>query len=100
MYKKGRQKWCTFLLEATYAFRKDKGAGSGLYIVVSTRSLFSLWGFDDSGRSRWGQKGVVVVDVLVPLRNLCKARTANGAGVGGRRFVGVRTFLRPLRLAL
>ena len=63
-------------------------------------SLFSLWGFDDSGGGRRGQKGVVVVDVLVPLRNLCKARTANGAGVGGRRFVGVRTFLRPLRLAL
>jgi len=38
--------------------------------------------------------------VLVPLRNLGKGRTANGAGVGGRRFVGVRTFLRPLRLAI
>ena len=38
--------------------------------------------------------------MLVPLRNLGKARTANGAGVGGRRFVGVRTFLSPLRLTL
>ena len=79
---------------------RTKGAGAGRYVGVVLGSLFSLWGFDDSGRGRRGQKGVVVVDVLVPLRNLGKARTANGAGVGGRRLVGVRTFLRPLRLAL